>query len=115
MRNILGLIFTALILTCGTAVISSAQTGPRHYNQNINARERRQQQRIAEGIEKGRLTPREAARIEREEAEVWRMEARLRGSGEHLTPRERARLERELNETSRMIYRQKHDKNGYPR
>jgi hypothetical protein len=100
---------SALMFTVGLTTIAKAQTN-RYHNRNINARERRQQQRIGEGIENGSLTPKEAARLEREEAEVRRMEARLRDNG--LSPKERARLERELNESSRMIYRQKHDAQG---
>ena len=106
--KLFNLMIGAVILTGGLAVASSAQTR----NHNINARERHQQRRIAEGIENGSLTPREAARLEKEEAEIRRIEARLRENG--LNPKERARLERRLNELNRQIYRQKHDRqHGY--
>ncbi len=106
--KIFSLIIPALIMIGGMALASSAQV----HNRNINARERRQQKRIAEGIENGSLTPREAARLEKNEAEVRRIEARLRENG--LKPQERARLEHRLNELSQQIYRQKHDgQHGY--
>ncbi len=102
------LIIGAGILVGGLAVGASAQ----QRNHNINARERHQQRRIAEGIENGSLTPREAAILERNEAEVRRVEARLRENG--LSRSERARLEKRLNELNRQIYRQKHDRqHGY--
>ena len=106
----LGLLFASFILVGGMAVASNAQTDSRYRPHNINARQTRQQKRIAEGIENGSLTPKEATRLEREEQENRRMEARLRQGG--LTPAERAKMERELNESSRMIYRQKHDAQG---
>ena len=74
---------------------------------NINARQERQQDRIAQGIKNGSLTPAEAARLETQEKRINGLEARLRENG--LTPSERARLERDLNRESRNIYRQKHD------
>ena len=97
------LIIGAGILVGGLAVGASGQ----ERNHNINTRERHQQRRIAEGIENGSLTPAEAARLEKNEAEVRRLEARLRENG--LSRSERARLEKRLNELNRQIYRQKHD------
>ncbi|HEV7701190.1 MAG TPA: hypothetical protein VGO43_13245 [Pyrinomonadaceae bacterium] len=99
----------ALMLIGGLTIATSAQTN-RYHNRNINARERRQQERIANGIENGSLTPGEAARLEKNEAEVRRIEARLRENG--VTSSERARLEHRLNELSSQIYRQKHDQQG---
>ena len=106
----ISLVFVTMLAVCTLSLAASAQT--RGYNHNINSRERHQQRRIAEGIENGSLTPAEAARLERNEAEVRRIEARLRENG--LSRGERARLERRLNELSRAIYRQKHDRqHGY--
>ena len=74
----------------------AAQTGRHHPGGNINQRQERQQDRIAEGIENGSLTARESARIESQEARINRQETRFRASGDGLSPRERARLESEL-------------------
>jgi|SRR5215813_4151117 len=80
--------------------------------QNINKREARQQHRIAEGIENGSLTPKEAARLERQEARINELEAKDRRSGGGLSPKEREELNRLLNAESHRIYVQKHDKQG---
>lgn len=75
---------------------------------NLDRREARQQQRIANGIESGQLNAREAARLERGEARLDRNEARAKADGV-VTPRERAALHHEANNMSKRIYRQKHD------
>src|SRR6266849_1501455 len=73
-------------------------------------RERRQQERIAEGVESGQLTPRETARLERKEARIHREIQRDRAAnGGTLTPAERRRINRQQNRVSRQIYREKHD------
>src|SRR5689334_7020231 len=71
--------------------------------------EARQQARIAQGIQSGELTAREAGRLERREAHVEAKIARDRVDGGGLTVREVARDNRMLNRASRAIYRQKHD------
>ncbi len=76
----------------------------------VDRREARQQQRIAEGVENGSLTPRETAHLERREAKIHNEIQRDRAAnGGHLTPAERAKVNREQNRASRAIYRQKHD------
>src|SRR4051812_1682903 len=67
-----------------------------------------QQQRIEQGLKSGKLTTREAGRLEREEARVERDQSRAMRDGK-LTPAEKARLAREQNQVSRDIYREKHD------
>ncbi|HZZ84121.1 MAG TPA: hypothetical protein VFE30_06260 [Anaeromyxobacteraceae bacterium] len=76
----------------------------------VDARQARQQERIAEGVESGQLTPRETARLERKEARIRREVRRDRArNGGKLTPAERAKVNREENRTSRQIYRAKHN------
>ncbi len=77
--------------------------------QNIAARERRQQNRIGSGIRSGQLTPREAARLERQEARLHARIRRDRRDGGGLSPTERARITERQDQLSRQIYRQKHD------
>jgi len=103
------LVFLALILAA-SAVAASAQS-----RRCINAREHRQQERIAQGVRSGELTSRETFRLERQEQRIDRQEDRFRESGDGLSPRERAKLEHELNRESRNIYRQKHDRQDSPR
>lgn len=74
----------------------------------IDARQHRQQDRIAQGVASGQLTPREAVRLERQEGQIRREERRFRADG-GLSPRERAALNRDLNRTSRHIDNQRHD------
>ena len=113
MKKIIGLIFASLLIVVGFSTDSSAQT----YRGRINNRESRQQRRIYQGARNGSLTPRETYRLERQQAQLRRTEARYRRSGGGLSWRERYKLERREDRTSRSIYRQKHDKQlyGYPR
>jgi hypothetical protein len=78
----------------------------------INQRQGHQQQRIDHGIRTGQLTPREAARLERQQVAIARYEARSRADGPGLTRTERIRLERMQDRASRSIYRQRHDRQG---
>jgi hypothetical protein len=78
----------------------------------INQRQGHQQQRIYHGIRTGQLTPREAARLERQQVRIARYEARSRADGPGLTRAERIRLERMQDGASRSIYRQRHDRQG---
>src|SRR5438067_1454441 len=79
---------------------------------NINKRQAIQQRRIAEGIESGALTPREAAKLEKQEARINALEAKARNSGGGLSPKERDELNELLNSESHRIYKQKHDGQG---
>jgi len=83
----------------------------RHDSRNspgIDNRENRQQNRVANGIKNGSLTPHEAAKIERDETKIRRDEARAKADGV-VTSRERERLNHELNHTSREIRRDTHN------
>jgi uncharacterized protein YdeI (BOF family) len=81
----------------------------RNPNNSINERQQNQRERIRQGVQSGELTPVEAARLRRQDAQIRLNEARARQSGGEFTPRERARIQRQLNRESRRIYRQKHD------
>ncbi len=75
----------------------------------IKKREERQQKRIAEGIENGELTAREATRLEGEQTKIEADRQKALSDGT-MTKREKAKLTREQNRASRHIYRQKHDR-----
>jgi hypothetical protein len=81
----------------------------RNPNNSINERQQNQRERIRQGVQSGELTPVEAARLRRQEAQIRLNEARARQSGGEFKPQERARIQRQLNRESRRIYRQKHD------
>lgn len=99
MKKTMGLMITAIFIL-GSATVTRADY--------INKRQVRQQQRIYQGIASGALTPREAGRLEREQAKITCRERRFRSDGIY-TPRERARTHRMLNRSSRHIYRGKHN------
>ena len=114
MRKTIGLIFAAFLIVAGFSTNSFAQ---RKYNHNVNQRESRQQRRIYQGVRSGSLNRREAYRLERQQVNLRRTEARYRRSGGGLSWRERRNLEHRLNRSSRSIYNQKHDRqhHGYIR
>lgn len=120
MRKLTGLIFASLMIMCGLAIDSSAQSRKpwsgvnESRPRNINQRQQRQQKRVISGIKSGELTARETYRLQREQYQIRRLESRFRRSGDGLSQRERARLRREQNQASRHIYRQKHDRQDYP-
>ena len=109
MRTILMVSFGVFVCLAFAASDASAQ------RRGINDRQGEQRSRIANGVQSGELTRREAGRLVQEQAQIRRMEYRFRHSGDGLSNRERYRLQRELNQASRHIYRQKHDPQDYPR
>ncbi len=74
----------------------------------VNQRQDNQQDRIAQGVRSGELTRHETRVLAHKEAELARLEARLKSDGK-LTPQERARLQHRLDALSKEIYQQKHD------
>jgi hypothetical protein len=76
----------------------------------VNAREQRQQNRIAQGEHSGQMTPGEAAHAEHNEARIDNQVNRDRAAnGGHLTSGEHAQVEHEQNKESHQIYNQKHN------
>lgn len=74
----------------------------------IDRREAKQERRIEQGINSGALNQREAARLEKGEQRIERMEARAKADGK-VTAQERKHLQHAENVQSRKIYREKHD------
>ncbi|MBI5341995.1 MAG: hypothetical protein HZB63_01475 [Deltaproteobacteria bacterium] len=105
-------IVMAAILVLAVTIAAPAFAGDTS-SPGIEQRQRNQQQRIDEGVRNGSLTPAEAARLEREQAQIERQERRLKADGD-FTPRERARIQHRLDQSSRHIYREKHDRQGAP-
>jgi hypothetical protein len=71
-------------------------------------RQHKQQDRIEQGVKSGRLTPYEAAKLERQQGHIAKIERNFKRDG-YLSPSERARLNAEQNRASRNIWAQKHD------
>jgi hypothetical protein len=101
-RTLMGLVLVALLST--TAGLASANPcTPR-----VDRREARQHARIRQGVESGRLTPREAFRVRAGQAHVHAMEYRAKADGV-VTPGERVRITRAQNHQSRQVFRLKHN------
>jgi hypothetical protein len=78
--------------------------------QNVQHREHAQQERIANGIKTGELTPGEASTLEKEQARLNREARAMKAAnGGKLSAADRAKLEQQQNKLSKQIYQQKHD------
>lgn len=75
----------------------------------IDARQAHQEQRIAQGLQSGRLTAVEAARLQKGGAHIDSAQVRARADGE-VTRQERHRLDKMTDRESTAIRRQKHDR-----
>jgi hypothetical protein len=73
-----------------------------------DARQDRQAQRIAAGVQSGELTARESATLARQQSRIESHENRAGADG-MVTARERARLHAQQDHASRSIYRKKHN------
>jgi len=75
----------------------------------VDRREHRQQERIADGVEDRELTAEEVGKLEIKEARIKYQERRDRlEHGGKLTKRERERINRELDLLSKRIHEEKH-------
>ena len=74
----------------------------------IDARQAQQEARINQGVKTGTLTRHEAARLDREQGAIRRVEAKAKADGV-VTPQERHRLTRLQDKAGQDIQRQKHD------
>ena len=101
-RILVGAAFTLLPL------LSLAQSGDPAATPGIDRRQDMQQKRIEQGVRSGELNKREAARLERHQQHIGRMEDRAKADGV-VTRQERARLHHAQDKESRRIHRQKHD------
>lgn len=101
-RKSSSLLSLVVLFSAGGALAQSNQTP------NLDKREAAQQQRIAQGIQSGALTPAETANLEAREAKLNADEAKAKSDGV-VTKKERARLQAEANRDSTAIARKKHN------
>jgi hypothetical protein len=95
----------ATALLAFSSTIAMAQSSATIAQRKIN-----QQDRIAQGIRSGELTPRETAHLESREASINREERNMRRADDgHLTAGDRAALTARQNRVSSAIYRDKHN------
>lgn len=103
-RQVSTVFLSALI---GSAAV--AQTAPDPLaTQTYTQRDINQQQRIENGLRDGSLNTREAARLERGEARIDRMQANAARDGS-VSAQEAARISRAQNAESRQIFQERHD------
>ncbi|HME09380.1 MAG TPA: hypothetical protein VKG25_20140, partial [Bryobacteraceae bacterium] len=84
--------------------------GLSYADERIAQRKENQQDRIAQGVKSGSLTPRETANLEHKEANLNKeIRTDRRANGGNLTNNEKAQVNRQQNRLSRKIYRDKHN------
>jgi hypothetical protein len=93
-----------------TAGAGPGQVDPNHPRVNeVNKREQNQQDRIANGVKNGSMTPGQAAHVGKQEQHIQNQEkADMAAHNGHLTKREQKQLNKEQNHTSKEIYKDKH-------
>lgn len=102
-RNIL--LFASFTVLCTPAVFAQAPTG-----QSIQQRKDNQQDRIAQGVKSGQLTPKETANLEHKEAGLNKEERGMRQeNGGKLTQGDKRTLNHQQNHLSKQIYDKKHN------
>jgi hypothetical protein len=93
-----------------TSGAGPGQHDPGHPRVNqINRRETRQQNRIANGIKNDKLTPGQTAHLERGEQRLQNNEKKdMAKDNGHLTKKDQRQLNHEANNMSKRIYKDKH-------
>src|ERR1700682_2298471 len=101
MRTLVATFLTAGLLLSTTAMADEGK---------IQRRKERQQQRIGEGVENGKLTPKETAHLEHKQANLNKqIRTDRKANGGTLTAQEKKQINREQNHLSKNIYKTKHD------
>jgi hypothetical protein len=107
-----GLMFTgsAIAQTTTTSGAGPGVVDPGHPRVNqVNGRETRQQTRIANGVNNGSLSAKQASNLEKREASVQNREQKdMAAHDGHLTKAEQKGINRQQNRISRSIYKDKH-------
>jgi hypothetical protein len=79
-------------------------------NNKVGQRRENQQDRIAQGVKSGQLTPGETAKLEKQQRNIHKQVAADRkANGGTLTASEKRQINKEQNQASRNIYRKKHN------
>jgi hypothetical protein len=93
-----------------TSGAGPGKVDPGHPRVNqVNQREQNQQNRIANGIKNDKLTPGQAARLERGEQRLVKNEKKdMAKDNGHLTKKDQRQLNHEANNMSKRIYKDKH-------
>ena len=107
--NITKLAFAVTFLLSPVAMLAQAPaTAPT--STTINQRKENQQDRIAQGVKSGQLTPGETSKLEHQEAGINKEERGMRAQDNgHLTKGDKALINKQQNQESKRIYRDKHN------
>ncbi len=107
-----GLMFTgsAIAQTTTTSGAGPGVVDPGHPRVNqVNGRETNQQNRIANGVKNGSLSPRQTSNLENREANVQNREKKdMAAHNGHLTKAEQNGINRQQSRISKSIYKDKH-------
>jgi hypothetical protein len=107
-----GLMFTgsAIAQTTTTSGAGPGVVDPGHPRVNqVNGRETNQQNRIANGVKNGSLSPKQTSNLEKREANVQNREKKdMAAHNGHLTKAEQNGINRQQNRISKSIYKDKH-------
>ncbi len=97
--------------TPNTQAAGPGVVDPGHPRVNeVNARQQNQQNRIANGVKSGELTPKETVKLEKQQQHIDNQEKRdMAAHNGHLTKGEQAKLNKEQNHASKDIYKDKHN------
>jgi len=107
-----GLMFvgSAIAQTTTTSGAGAGVVDPGHPRANqVNGREANQQNRIANGVKNGSLSPKQTSNLENREASVQNREKKdMAAHNGHLTKAEQNGINRQQNRISKSIYKDKH-------
>src|SRR6202521_824585 len=94
------------------AAATPAQEPEKKDEPKVEQRKQNQQDRIANGVKSGQLTPGETANLEKKEAAINKeTRADRAANGGKLTPAEKAQVNHQQNQMSKQIYADKHNAN----
>lgn len=99
-----------MFLTIIAAGLALSATGTAFAQGRVQQRQENQQDRIANGVKNGSLTPKETAHLENKEAKLNKeIRTDRKANGGNLTNNEKRQINRQQNRLSKDIYVQKHD------
>jgi hypothetical protein len=108
MKFLTAILASALFIAPAALLAQTPTPGANDYN--IGQRKVDQQDRIANGVKSGQLTPHETSHLEHQEAGINHEEHAMRAQDNgHLTGQDRRTLHAQQNQESRRIYRDKHN------
>ena len=99
----------ASLTVIGIFAAMAFTASPLYADGGIEKRMENQEQRIQQGVNSGQLTPKEASKLEAEQAKIRQSEEKMKADGK-LTKRERKKLNKQQDKASHHIAKLKHNK-----